>query len=144
MGATEKRIRRKMMKQAMKARVMSAILMAGMVLGAVTLVAAEKNDTINLIKALNSENLGQRINAAYLLGEYEDTSAVGPLIAMLQNDIKYSARTSAAIALLRIGDVSAIIALKNSSMNDSNDIVRSVANEAYIMLQVSMVKFASN
>jgi len=62
---------------------------------------------------------------------------------MLQNDSEYSARTSAAIALLRIGDVSAIIALKNSSMNDSNDIVRSVANEAYIMLQVSMMKFAS-
>ena len=118
------------MKQATKTMVMSTILMAGMVLGAITLVAAEENDISSLIEALNSENLGQRINAAYLLGEYEDTSAVGPLIAMLQNDIKYSARTSAAIALLRIGDVSAIIALKNSSMNDSNDIVRSVANEA--------------
>lgn len=131
------------MKQAMKARVMSAILMAGMALGAVTLVAAEKNETVNLIKTLSSENLGLRTSAAYLLGEYEDTSAIGPLIAMLQNDSEYSARTSAAIALLRIGDVSAIIALKNSSMNDSNDIVRSVANEAYIMLQVSMMKFAS-
>jgi len=131
------------MKQAMKARVMSAILMAGMALGAVTLVAAGKNDTVNLIKTLSSENLGLRTSAAYLLGEYEDTSAIGPLIAMLQNDSEYSARTSAAIALLRIGDVSAIIALKNSSMNDSNDIVRSVANEAYIMLQVSMMKFAS-
>ena len=132
------------MKQALKTRVMSAILMAGMVLGAVNLVAAEEYDTENLIKILSSENLGLRTSAAYLLGEYEDTSAVGPLIAMLQNDIKYSARTSAVIALLRIGDVSAIIALKNSSKNDSNNIVRSVANEAYIMLQVSMVKFASN
>ena len=131
------------MKQAMKARIMSAILMAGMVLGAVTLVAAEENNTLNLIKALGSENLGLRIGAAHRLGEYEDTSAVGPLIAMLQNDSEYSARTSAAIALLRIGDIRAIVALKNSSMNDSNNIVRSVANEAYIMLQVSMVKFAS-
>ncbi len=131
------------MKQAMKARVMSAILMAGMVLGAVTLVAAEENNTLNLIKVLGSENLGLRISAAHRLGEYEDTSAVGPLIAMLQNDSEYSARTSAAIALLRIGDIRAIAALKNSSMNDSNNIVRSVANEAYIMLQVSIVKFAS-
>lgn len=131
------------MKQTMKARIMSAILMAGMVLGAITLVAAEKNNSLNLIEALNSENLGQRINAAHRLGEYEDTSAVEPLIAMLQNDSEYSARTSAAIALLRIGDIRAIVALKNSSMNDSNNIVRDVANEAYIMLQVSMVKFAS-
>ena len=131
------------MKQAMKARVMPAILMAGMVLGAVTIVAAEENDTVRLIEALNSENLGQRISAAHLLGEYEDTSAVRPLIAMLQNDSEYSARTSAAIALLRIGDIRAIAALKKSSLNDSNNIVRSVANEAYIMLQVSMVKFTS-
>ena len=131
------------MKQATKIRVMSAILMAGIVLGAVTLVAAEKYDTIEIIKILSSKNLGLRTSAAYLLGEHEDTSAIGPLIAMLQYDSEYSARTSAAIALLRIGDVSAIAALKNSSRNDNNDIVRSVANEAYIMLQVSMVKFAS-
>ena len=100
------------MKQAMKARIMSAILMAGMVLGAVTLVAAEENNRLDLINALSSENLGLRISAAHRLGEYEDTSAVGPLIAMLQNDSEYSARTSAAIALLRIGDIRAIVALK--------------------------------
>lgn len=132
------------MKQAMKARVMSAILMTGMLLGTISLVAAEENDTARLIEELNSENLGQRINAAHLLGEYEDSSAVRPLIAMLQSDSEYSARTSAAIALLRIGDVRAIAALRKAAINDSSNMVRTVANEATIMLQVSMIKFALN
>ena len=130
------------MKRAANTTVMSAILMAGMVLGAITLVAAEENDTSRLIEALNSENLGLRVSAAHLLGEYEDTSAVEPLIEMLRDDIYYTARTSAAIALLRIGDIRAIAALRKAAINDSNDLVRSVANEASIMLQVSMVKFA--
>lgn len=130
------------MKRATKKMVMSTILMGGMVLGAITLVAAEENDNSSLIEALNSENLGWRVSAAHLLGEYEDTSAVEPLIEMLRYDIGYTARSSAAIALLRIGDVRAIAALRNAANNDSNNMVRSVANEASIMLQVSMVKFA--
>ena len=131
------------MKHAMLTRVMSAVLTAGLILGAVNLATAEKNDTKRLIKALTSDNLGWRVSAAQILGDNQEETAVKPLIRMLNNDFSYAARVSAAVALAKIGDKKALRALKRVSKHDRNQTVRTVALGAYDVLENSNAQLAS-
>ena len=128
------------MKRTTVTRTISAMLTAGMILGAVISVAAEEDETTRLIKALRAENLGRRVSAAHILGENKEVRAVKPLIRMLENDIKYSARVSAAVALAQIGDKEALSALKNSARNDKDGNVRTVARGAIFEIERSDVK----
>ncbi len=130
------------MKRTTVTRTISAMLTAGMILGAVISVAAEEDETTRLIKALRADNLGRRVSAAHILGENREVRAVEPLIQMLENDLKYSARISAAIALAQIGDKIALSALKHSAINDSDETVRSVARGAIFEIGKSDVKIA--
>ena len=130
------------MKRTTVTRTISAMLTAGMILGAVISVAAEEDETTRLIKALRAENLGRRVSAAHILGENKEVRAVNPLIRMLENDIKYSARVSAAVALAQIGDKEALSALKNSARNDRDGNVRTVARGAIFEIERSDVKIA--
>ena len=130
------------MKRTTVTRTISAMLTAGMILGAVIPVAAEEDETTRLIKALRAENLGRRVSAAHILGENKEVRAVKPLIRMLENDIKYSARVSAAVALAQIGDKKALSALKNSARNDKDGNVRTVARGAIFEIERSDVKLA--
>lgn len=131
------------MKSAMLTTVMSAVLTAGLILGAVNLATAEKNDTKRLIKALTSDNLGWRVSAAQILGDNQEERAVKPLIRMLNNDFSYAARLSAAVALAKIGDKKALRALKKVSKHDRNQTVRTVALGAYEVLENSNAQLAS-
>ena len=131
------------MKRATVTTVMSAVLTAGLILGAVNLAAAEENDTSRLIKALKSDNLGWRVSAAQLLGDNGETRAVKPLIKMLKTDYSYAARVSAAVALAKIGDKKALRALKRTSKHDQNQTVRTVALGAFGVLEKSNVQLAS-
>ena len=128
------------MKRTTVTRTISAMLTVGIILGAVISVAAEEDETTRLIKALRAENLGRRVSAAYILGENKEVRAVNPLIRMLENDIKYSARVSAAVALAQIGDKKALSALKNSARNDKDGNVRTVARGAIFEIERSDVK----
>ena len=128
------------MKRTTVTRTISAMLTAGMILGAVISVAAEEDETTRLIKALRADNLGRRVSAAHILGENKEVRAVKPLIRMLENDIKYSARVSAAVALAQIGDKRALSALKNSARNDKDGNVRTVARGAIFEIERSDVK----
>ena len=130
------------MKRTTVTRTISAMLTAGMILGAVISVAAEEDETTRLIKALRAENLGRRVSAAHILGENKEVRAVKPLIRMLENDIKYSARVSAAVALAQIGDKEALSALKNSARNDKDGNVRTVARGAIFEIERSDVMLA--
>ena len=102
-----------------------------------------KNNTKKLIKALTSDNLGWRVSAAQILGDNQEERAVKPLIRMLNNDISYAARISAAVALAKIGDKKAIRALKKVSKHDRNQTVRTVALGALSVLEESGAQFAS-
>ncbi len=128
------------MKRTTETRTISAMLTAGMILGAVIPVAAEEDATTRLIKALRADNLGRRVSAAHILGENKEVRAVKPLIQMLENDLNYSARISAAVALAQIGDKKALSALKHSAINDSDGNVRSVARGAIFEIERSDVK----
>ena len=130
------------MKRTTVTRTISAMLTAGMILGAVISVAAEEDETTRLIKALRAENLGRRVSAAHILGENKEVRAVKPLIQMLENDIKYSARISAAVALAQIGDKEALSALKNSARNDRDGNVRTVARGAIFEIERTDIKIA--
>ena len=130
------------MKRTTVTRTISAMLTAGMILGAVISVAAEEDETTRLIKTLRADNLGRRVSAAHILGQNKEVRAVNPLIRMLENDIKYSARVSAAVALAQIGDKEALSALKNSARNDKDGNVRTVARGAIFEIERSDVKFA--
>lgn len=131
------------MKRAMFTTVMSAVLTAGLILGAVSLATAEENEASRLIKALRSDNLGWRVSAAQLLGDNQEVRAVKPLIRMLKNDYSYAARVSAAVALAKIGDKKALRALKRVSKHDRNQTVRTVALGAYGVLENSRTQLAS-
>ncbi|MCH8289426.1 MAG: HEAT repeat domain-containing protein [Candidatus Marinimicrobia bacterium] len=128
------------MKRTTVTRTISAMLTAGMILGAVISVAAEEDETTRLIKTLRADNLGRRVSAAHILGQNKEVRAVNPLIRMLENDIKYSARISAAVALAQIGDKKALSALKNSARNDKDGNVRTVARGAIFEIERSDVK----
>ena len=130
------------MKRTTVTRTISAMLTAGMILGAVISVAAEEDETTRLIKALRADNLGRRVSAAHILGENKEVRAVKPLIRMLENDIKYSARVSAAVALAQIGDKRALSALKNSARNDKDGNVRTVVRGAIFEIDRTDVKLA--
>ena len=128
------------MKRTTLTRTISAMLTAGMILGAVIPVAAEEDATSRLIKALRADNLGRRVSAAHILGENKEARAVEPLIRMLENDLKYYARISAAVALAQIGDKTALRALKHSAIYDSDGNVRTVARGAIFEIERSDVK----
>ena len=130
------------MKRTTVTRTISAMLTAGMILGAVISIAAEEDETKRLIKALRADNLGRRVSAAHILGENKEVRAVKPLIQMLENDIKYSARISAAVALAQIGDKEALSALKNSARNDRDGNVRTVARGAIFEIERTDIKIA--
>ena len=131
------------MKSATLTTLISAVLTAGLIVGAVNLATAEENNTKNLIKALMSDNIGWRVSAAQILGDNQEERAVKPLIRMLNNDISYAARISAAVALAKIGDKKALRALKKVSKHDRNQTVRTVALGAYSVLEESGAQLAS-
>ena len=91
----------------------------------------EGKDEARLIAALNDENVGRRVSAIQLLGERQVEAAVDPLIEVLLKDAEYSARFSAAVALVKIGDVKALPALERAARRDRSKTVRHIAEVAY-------------
>ena len=88
-----------------------------------------------LIQVLDDENVGRRWSAVQLLGERRVTEAVEPLIELLRGDEEYSVRFSAAVSLLKIGDVRALPALKRAAQRDRSKTVRHIAAVAYHKLK---------
>ena len=119
-------------------------VIAGLLFGATPILTAGDNDNARLISALKAENIGWRVDAAWLLGEASEAEAVKPLIDVLKNDDNSSARISAAVALAKIGDITALNALKKSAKYDRNKTVRTVAIGAYHELKKLDERLAAN
>jgi HEAT repeat protein len=71
-----------------------------------------------LVMQLNSAELEKRVDAAQELGERKVQGAVKELQSMLQKDKEYRARIVAGMALVEIGDKSALEAIKKQAEND--------------------------
>ena len=109
-----------------------------------TSAAGVNSDDARLIKALSNDNIGWRVSAAQLLGERQVEAAVEPLIKVLLQDKEYAARFTAAVALLQIGDVQALPALKQAAQRDRSKTVRHIAAVAYTELKKATELAASN
>ena len=125
-------------------KTMTILLIAGVLFNVTPNLTAGDSDNERLISALKADNFGWRVDAARLLGEAADTEAVKPLIDVLKNDENSSARISAAVALAKIGDGSALNALKRAAKYDANKTVRTVSIGAYIELEKMNKKLAAN
>ena len=125
-------------------KTMTILLIAGVLFNVTPNLMANDNDNARLISALKAENIGWRVDAARLLGEAADAEAVKPLIDVLKNDEISSARISAAVALAKIGDRSALNALKRAAKYDANKTVRTVSSGAFHELKKSDEQIAVN
>ncbi|MCH8304557.1 MAG: HEAT repeat domain-containing protein [Candidatus Marinimicrobia bacterium] len=132
------------MKRGTVTKAILTLLAVGMITGAVYPYAAEKHETIWLIKTLRSENLGMRVSTAQILAQNGEKKALKPLIRMLKKDVSDFARFSAALALAQLGDINALDALKFSGRYDRNENVRSMAEDAIFEIKRSEVILALN
>ena len=97
-------------------------LTAFLILIAVSLTSAKNKLTpeakakaeTNYLAGLNSENEGLRVSSAYFLGEINSSKAVIPLMKMLRNDESESARTVAALSLIKLGDARGVYLVKKA------------------------------
>jgi hypothetical protein len=78
----------------------------------------------NLLIAVKSDNAGLRESAAFLLGEFKSERAVIPLMGMLKEDQRPSARAVAALALCRIGDERGVFAIRRAVRFDEDQGVK--------------------
>lgn len=78
----------------------------------------------NLLVALQSDNRGLSESAAYMLGELKSSKAVIPLMKMLRDSERESARTVAALALCKIGDARGVYAVKRAAKFDASGSVQ--------------------
>jgi len=79
---------------------------------------------VNLLIGLQSDNLGLRESAAFMLGELQSEKAVIPLLKMLRDDERESSRIVAALALCRIGDARGVYAVKRATHFDDSKLVQ--------------------
>ena len=79
---------------------------------------------VNLMIGLQSDNLGLRESAAFMLGELQSEKAVIPLLKMLRDDERESSRIVAALALCRIGDARGVYAVKRATHFDDSKLVQ--------------------
>lgn len=109
--------------------VLGAVLTIACISLASAQVAAERGgrrcDAIpNLLIGIQSENEGLRLSSAYYLGEYKCPNAVLPLMRILKDSDKESARIVAALALCRIGEARGVYAVKEAVHHDESEKVR--------------------
>lgn len=79
-----------------------------------------------LIACLSDGNRGVRSSAAQLLGELQCRAAVPRLMWMVEHDLDYAVRITAAVALCKIGDPQALPLLRRRAKHDVNKTVRRV------------------
>ena len=99
-----------------------------------------KKAEANYIAALNSDNLGIKQSAANYVAEYQLKGAVEPLIQILKSDKVESARMSAALALVTLGDGRARFAVEEAALYDGSE---KVVKFCESLLKASPQKFSA-
>ena len=80
----------------------------------------KKSFVLNLIKGLESDNVGLKKSCIYFAGFYEIKSAVGALVEQLQIVDDPDTRILIALALYKIGDEEGIKAIEQLVENDGS------------------------
>ena len=99
-----------------------------------------KKAEANYVSCLASENLGIRQSAANYVAEYQLKGAIEPLITVLKADKVESARMSAALALVSLGDSRARAAVEEASLYDGSE---KVAKFCECLLDASAKKLSA-
>lgn len=92
------------------------------------------NDKViaNFIMAINSDNVGLKKSAIYLVSNYKIEGAVDALINVLNTDNSGSIKVLAALALYEIGSAKGLNAVLKSAVMDNNEFVRKMNSIIYI------------
>jgi len=85
----------------------------------------------SLLIGVESENLGLKSCAAYMLGEFCCDEAVVPLLKILHNSPYEEMRIMAALSLYKIGDSRGIFAIRQATKFDESKRVRKLCNKFY-------------
>jgi HEAT repeat protein len=75
----------------------------------------------NLLRGLDSDNLGLIEGSANMLGELKSSKAVIPLMKLLRDGEQESTRIVAALALCQIGDERGLYAVKRATQFDGSE-----------------------
>jgi HEAT repeat protein len=75
----------------------------------------------NLLRGLDSDNLGLIEGSANMLGELKSSKAVIPLMKLLRDGDQESTRIVAALALCQIGDARGLYAVKRATQFDGSE-----------------------
>ncbi len=108
----------------------------------VVAVSANINDTksknvnsdlivANLLKGVESENLGLKASATIQLGNYDSQKSIIPLLKALKDDNNESVRISAALSLYKLGNPRGIFAVKRAAKFDDSERVRKICAKLY-------------
>jgi len=83
------------------------------------------------VKALDSQNQGLRLSAAYYLGEMKSEAAVIKLMSMLRDGNSKEERMMAALSLVKIGDPRGLHLVNRQSIFSDDAQVRNVCQKFY-------------
>ncbi len=78
----------------------------------------------NLMKGINSNNLGLQVSSAYFLGELKSSKAIIPLLKLLREGETEEARIIAAISLYKLDSGIGMYRLKWYSVHEENEMLR--------------------
>ena len=94
-------------------------------------VLVTDNTISSLIEGIESDNIGLKTSAAFMLGELKVTEAVIPLMRLIHNDDCEEVRISAALALYKIGTPLSINCIKQAIRFDGSERVSKIAQTFY-------------
>jgi hypothetical protein len=83
------------------------------------------------LDGVNSDNEGVRASAATFLGYLKSKEAVLPLMKMMRDEKSEDSRIIAALALIRIGDAQGVYMVGRTSLYNSSDRVKRIAEKFY-------------
>ena len=86
----------------------------------------------NLIVGAESQNNGLKISSTFHLGEYKASKSVISLLKILHDDKNENARISAALALIKVGDLRGVYAVKRAAIFDESLRVKRMCEKFYL------------
>ncbi|HKI79091.1 MAG TPA: HEAT repeat domain-containing protein [Ignavibacteriaceae bacterium] len=121
----------------MKRISLTIVVLAAIVLSVKPLSAQKDVDSkntaavANLVNGINSENKGLQRSSIYLAGRDRVTGSVDALIEKLNNEEDPSTRLLIAVSLYEIRDPLGLDAIKELSVKDKSEKVRSISSLMY-------------
>ena len=90
----------------------------------------------NLVAGIKSDNLGLKTSSLYHLGSYDSEKAIIELLRALKDEKIESARISAALSLIKLGDARGIYAVKRAIKFDDSERVRNLCEKFYCQFRL--------